>query len=117
MFHDNRLIVSSIAALLLLSTVLSGCSKAPGGAAFNDPFEVQNRAVHAANVELDSFLDRPTSRVYGGIPKPVVLDGVEGTSKRVEVCERRRVGMNCGLLRGASIELALRRRHPSGTGG
>lgn len=68
------IVSSSKTALLLAAAVaagLAGCNRAPEGAAYNDPFEAQNRAVHAANVELDSALLRPTSKAYSIVPKPV----------------------------------------------
>lgn len=71
MFHNFGVIVSVSGIVGLLTALLSGCAKGPEGAAFNDPFEQQNRAVHAANLEIDTLLLRPTSKVYSGIPKPV----------------------------------------------
>ncbi len=83
MFHKFGVIVSVSWIVGLLAVLPSGCSKAPEGAAFNDPFEAQNRAVHAANLEIDTLLVRPSSRVYSGIPKPV-QQGVTNFSDNFE---------------------------------
>ena len=57
--------------MALTGAMISGCTRAPEGAPFNDPYEVQNRAMHDANVGLDKLLFRPASKAYGVIPKPV----------------------------------------------
>ena len=71
MFPVRQHIVSAFSAVILATSLLSGCAKAPAGAQFNDPFEQQNRAVHAANLKLDQAVVRPSSKVYSVIPAPV----------------------------------------------
>ena len=54
--------------------LLAGCATAPAVApdAVADPFEVQNRQMHALNKGVDRAVLRPASRVWGGaVPPPV----------------------------------------------
>lgn len=58
-----------LAALLL---ALSACTRPQPGAEFNDPYEAQNRAVHAENVQLDSLVfgrEHPRKRPI--LPAPI----------------------------------------------
>lgn len=72
MFLVHRSRIAAVAALGLVGMLAAGCASDPGSGAFNDPYEAQNRAVHATNLEVDRLLLRPTSKAYGaGIPKPV----------------------------------------------
>ncbi|MBM9593154.1 VacJ family lipoprotein [Rhodobacteraceae bacterium MCCB 386] len=63
-----------IAALVLLGGLAGACARvepAATGTAY-DPYEAQNRQVHAFNKGVDRALFRPASTVYGrGLPGPV----------------------------------------------
>lgn len=48
--------------------VLAACSVAPPGVEIHDPFEAQNRAVHAFNKDIDRALVRPVSQVAAAAP-------------------------------------------------
>ncbi|NAZ37673.1 VacJ family lipoprotein [Rubellimicrobium sp. CFH 75288] len=48
-------------ALALLAAA-AGCTPAPPGEAFNDPFEARNREIHAFNKALDQAVLRPLAR-------------------------------------------------------
>jgi phospholipid-binding lipoprotein MlaA len=55
-----------------LALGLVACGPAQIPADINDPFEVQNRAVHRDNVILDKALVRPVAQGYGHLlPKPL----------------------------------------------
>lgn len=58
------------ASLLLLLLAACGGPDRPGG--IYDPYEAQNRRVHAFNRDLDRALLRPTADAYGNVlPEPV----------------------------------------------
>ncbi len=52
---------------------LAGCAAAPDPKSLEwDPFEAQNREVHATNTQVDASLYGPVSRAYGhAVPQPV----------------------------------------------
>jgi phospholipid-binding lipoprotein MlaA len=56
-----------------LAVALAGCARAPDPASLDfDPFEAQNREVHAFNLEVDRSAWGPTARAYGRtVPEPV----------------------------------------------
>ncbi len=57
---------------LLLAVVLAGCAGPETAGGTYDPFERQNRAVHAFNREVDRALLRPSADAYGTLlPEPV----------------------------------------------
>ncbi|OYX44874.1 MAG: hypothetical protein B7Z02_03385 [Rhodobacterales bacterium 32-67-9] len=68
------------AVFLLATLALGACSTPEPGAEFNDPFEEQNRAVHAENVAIDRMLGggKPDRKPF--LPKPVAegLSNVSG---------------------------------------
>jgi len=69
LFRYNRPVVPLGAGLLV---VLSACAVPQNADDILDPYEAQNRRVHAANLALDRSLVRPASNAYGtGIPQPV----------------------------------------------
>jgi phospholipid-binding lipoprotein MlaA len=64
--------LSRLSSIVLLIAALSGCANPEVAQGINDPFEEQNRANHAANVEFDKAILRPASEGYGnGIPEGV----------------------------------------------
>lgn len=69
------------AALLIAAIAVTACSRAEPGAEFNDPFEVQNRAVHEANKDVDRTLfGSPDSNgVVPTLPKPLA-DGLSNVA-------------------------------------
>ncbi|MEM9970659.1 MAG: VacJ family lipoprotein [Pseudomonadota bacterium] len=72
-FDDLRCPVRCAAILPLIAAAsLAACSVPSDPTAVHDPYEPVNRVTHAANVELDRSLLRPSSQVYGTIvPGPV----------------------------------------------
>lgn len=83
MFVVQKSHFAALAAVFALLT-MAACTRDPGTAAFNDPFEAQNRAVHDVNAEVDRLLLRPTSQVYeSGLPKPV-QQGISNFSDNFE---------------------------------
>jgi phospholipid-binding lipoprotein MlaA len=70
------------AVLALLGT--AACTRDPGTAPFNDPYEAQNRVVHKLNSDVDRLVLRPTSQAYdSGLPKPV-QQGISNFSDNFE---------------------------------
>ncbi len=56
-------------AALFALILTAACARGPDT---GDPYEAQNRRVHAFNLGVDRALFRPSSRVYGvGVPDPV----------------------------------------------
>ena len=61
-----------IAAFAVLTLLATACARPDAPRDPGDPFEMQNRKVHAFNKGVDRALFRPASQVYGGgVPKPV----------------------------------------------
>lgn len=70
-------------AAIAVALLLTGCTRPQPGAEFNDPFEEQNRAVHAENVALDRTLfggDRADKKPF--LPEPVA-DGLINVAKNL----------------------------------
>lgn len=66
-----RLRIHTLAAACLL-VAAAGCSTPKGSGEINDPYEAHNREVHAANIELDRALVRPSANGFGkAVPVPV----------------------------------------------
>jgi len=66
------LVVNILKPVLLFAALgVSACATAPDAVTRTDgifdPYETQNRAVHAFNLELDRTLVRPTARGYGTV--------------------------------------------------
>lgn len=61
------------AAVVLSCAVLAGCASAPAGSEFNDPYEAQNRKVHAVNKAIDRTLFGSPDRrgLVPTLPAPV----------------------------------------------
>ena len=51
--------------------LLAGCSVAPEGADFHDPYEATNRQIHAFNKSLDSAFVRPGGQVSVSLPEAI----------------------------------------------
>lgn len=64
-------------------SLLAACTSPAGPGDIKDPFEAQNREVHAANKALDRAVLRPNSQRYGQVvPKPV-RRGIENFSENL----------------------------------
>ncbi len=73
MFNTSNLMVKSIRVFFVCAIVfnIAACT-APTPKGFVDPYEEQNRAVHAANRDLDKDLVKPLAGAYGnGVPGPI----------------------------------------------
>jgi phospholipid-binding lipoprotein MlaA len=59
-------------AALCLMLGLTACGPASQPTGISDPYEAQNRSVHALNTDIDRALLKPASNAYGGgLPEPV----------------------------------------------
>jgi phospholipid-binding lipoprotein MlaA len=65
-----------IAALMAVTLALAGCGPATSTVGISDPYEAQNRAVHAFNVALDKNVVRPVATSTTEVLPPEVLQGV-----------------------------------------
>ncbi len=73
------------AALFALMLMASACARPDVTQGTYDPFEAQNRKVHAFNRGVDRALFRPASRAYGiGLPGPV-KEGVSNFANNLSV--------------------------------
>lgn len=70
-FDTSHALRAALAAVAL--AVLGGCGQPvpnpPGDTAY-DPYEAQNREMHAFNKEVDTYLVRPASQVWGAVLPP-----------------------------------------------
>ena len=64
--------------------VLSACANPEPGAEYLDPYEVDNRAVHEANKQLDREFVRPVAAAYGRIVPVPVQRGVSNFSNNLD---------------------------------
>lgn len=62
--------IRALAAVVALGW-LAACGPAAIPDGISDPYEAQNRAVHAENKALDRGFLKPASGGYGGLPEPV----------------------------------------------
>ena len=51
----------AVTATVVLAVVLSACAPAMAPQGINDPYEKQNRATHALNLKLDTYILRPVA--------------------------------------------------------
>jgi len=92
-----------VALVILLTGLLAGCTANPGGETVFDPYEAQNRKVHAFNKSVDrTFGGGGDGGVAKAIPKPVT----EGLSNFTTNLDQPSNMMN-HLLQG-NMESALR---------
>ncbi len=68
------------AGLVATAIMLSACTQPVSKSAFNDPYEPQNRKVHAFNKGLDRALVGPTAKGYGFITPPVLVNMVDNVA-------------------------------------
>ena len=68
-----------------LALLAAACAPTEVTRGINDPFEAQNRRVHAVNKAVDRVAFRPASRVYGGVLPGFVRDGVSNFAENVAV--------------------------------
>ena len=73
-----------LALCLAIPLALGACSSG-GGGEFNDPYEPQNRRVHAFNKGVDQILVRPSSNTYGAIVPTPVRKGVSNFSSNLNL--------------------------------
>jgi phospholipid-binding lipoprotein MlaA len=71
-------------ALPALAAVLAGCGAPQINQSIVDPYEEGNRAVHAANQQLDQELIRPLSEGYGEFPSPLRI-GISNAARNASV--------------------------------
>lgn len=85
----QKTISSTKAILAACVLLLSACTDTGGtGEAASDPYEAQNRAVHAFNKTMDKNLLRPASKAYATVvPRPArvgVSNGVSNLNQPVQ---------------------------------
>ena len=65
-------VLKRISVVLTLLTALAACGAPEVAGGIYDPFEVQNRKIHAVNRKIDRAVLRPASGAYGtALPEPV----------------------------------------------
>ncbi len=103
---QNRTI--RVAGLILLTGLLSACAvrDLDPGDGINDPFEKQNRQVHAFNLGLDRAIVRPTARGYTTILPDEVEDSIGNFAENLGQPSVVVNSMLQGDLRGAGISTA-----------
>jgi phospholipid-binding lipoprotein MlaA len=60
--------LSPAGAIVIAGLLLAGCTAAPPGAEFNDPYEPVNRQIHDFNKQVDQALLRPAGQVAAQLP-------------------------------------------------
>ncbi len=81
-FNKSPLIryTAKAAGLIATTIALSACTPPVSKSAFNDPYEPQNRKVHAFNKGLDKALVGPTAKGYGFITPPVLVHMIDNVA-------------------------------------
>lgn len=65
-------VLKRISVVLTLLTVMAACAGPEVTGGIYDPFEAQNRKIHAVNRKIDQVVLRPVSGTYGSaLPEPV----------------------------------------------
>ncbi len=69
-----------------LAALVAGCGTppVPSSDADNDPFEAQNRQMHAFNRAADSAIVRPASQVWGAVVPPPVREGAVNFARNID---------------------------------
>ena len=62
---DRKERILTICAGLASALALAGCAALPAPEGINDPYEVENRSMHAFNVAADKHVLKPISRAFG----------------------------------------------------
>jgi len=63
-------------ALAVMMVVTAACTPAPKATGINDPYEAQNRKIHALNKSLDRKIFKPLSHGYGKVARGPISTGV-----------------------------------------
>lgn len=96
-----------IAQALVAAAVLTACSTyqdpATRTAGVNDPYEAENRQVHAFNKGLDKNLVRPVSKGYAAVVPPEIRDTVNNFSTNLSMPGVALNSLLQGDLRGAGL--------------
>lgn len=81
--HELRVGKRTAAFTGLALAALSACTTPEGPTEVFDPYEAQNRDVHAFNVAVDRAVLRPVAVAYGDLPRPVKA-GVANFSENLD---------------------------------
>jgi len=71
--------------LLIASLVVAACAPARQVSGINDPFEKQNRKVHAFNKQLDKTILKPAARDYGKVAPGPVATGINNFASNLSL--------------------------------
>ncbi|WP_375257087.1 VacJ family lipoprotein [Citreimonas sp.] len=71
--------------LLLGVAALAGCTAVAPDPGFNDPYEAQNRRVHAFNARLDDGVVSRAGRAYVSVASPTVRTGVSNVAETLSL--------------------------------
>ncbi|SDX85215.1 MlaA family lipoprotein [Citreimonas salinaria] len=67
-------------SLLIVVAAMAGCTAAVPDPGFNDPYEAQNRRVHAFNTSVDEGIVSRAGRTYVAVASPTVRTGVSNVA-------------------------------------
>lgn len=67
-------------SLLIAVAALAGCTAAVPDPGFNDPYEAQNRRVHAFNTSVDEGIVSRAGQAYVAVASPTVRTGVSNVA-------------------------------------
>lgn len=70
---------------LMLAAGVAGCTAAVPDPGFNDPYEAQNRRVHAFNTQTDSGIVSRAGETYVAVASPTVRTGVSNVVENLSV--------------------------------
>jgi len=81
-FNKSSLIryTTKVVGVVATAIALSACTQPVSKSAFNDPYEPQNRKMHAFNKGLDRALIGPTAKTYGFVTPPAVINMVDNAA-------------------------------------
>ncbi len=75
----------ALAVLILAGVALAGCTPAPVGVGFADPYEATNRKTHKINRSLDRAIVRPISNAYGKSAPGPLRKGVSNVASNLSL--------------------------------
>lgn len=84
---DTKVMVSRstfCGAVLAAAVALSGCAVPDEPVEVFDPYEAQNRRIHAFNKGVDSVFLRPTSNAYGSVVPQPIRSGVSNFANNID---------------------------------
>ena len=75
----------TVLCLATMMVIIAACTPAPRATGINDPYEAQNRKVHALNKSLDRSVLKPVAHSYGTVTRGPISTGVSNFASNLSL--------------------------------